>query len=530
MTQQTEEQAGREAQRSRTIDTGTDAGVPPLPRLLSRVHFIGAGGAAMSGIARILLARGAMVSGSDAKDSRAVLALRTLGAEVAVGHDAHNLDLLPGGPTCLVTTKAVHQADPDNPELLEAAARGIPVLHRSAVLAELMADHRAACVSGSAGKTSTTSMLVVALQACGGDPSFMIGGDLLASGSSAHHGLGDVFVAEADESDGSFLAYSPAVAIVTNIEPDHLDHHGTVEAYVAVFDAFAARIEAGGALVVCADDLGAAALGDRAERAGVRVRRYGRAAEGPEDVRVVDYRAEGSVGVLRLQVAGQEIELRLGVPGEHQALNACAALLAGLDLGAPLEGLLAGLAGFDGVRRRFEYRGTAAGVRVYDDYAHAPTKVAAQLRAARPVLGESGRLIVAFQPHLYSRTRDFAAEFGAALSLADEVVVLDVYGAREQPEPGVNGELIARQLTLPAEHVHYEPSWGQVPALLADLARPGDLVVTMGAGDITVLGPEVLSELERRAEHAAHPGPDGRRSAAELDRSNGPGAVGTDPR
>nr|WP_308286380.1 UDP-N-acetylmuramate--L-alanine ligase [Actinomycetospora endophytica] len=484
--------------------------MPELPQLLSRVHFIGAGGAAMSGIARILLARGAMVSGSDAKDSRAVLALRTLGAEVAVGHDASNLDLLPGGPSALVTTKAVHQADPDNPELLEAAARGIPVLHRSAVLAELMADHRAACVSGSAGKTSTTSMLVVALQACGADPSFMIGGDLLASGSSAHHGHGDVFVAEADESDGSFLAYSPAVAIVTNVEPDHLDHHGTVEAYVAVFDAFASRIEPGGCLVVCADDPGAAALGDRAEAAGVRVRRYGRAATGPDDVTVLDYRAEASTGLLHLRIgdAGDAAErsstietehhVRLGVAGEHQALNACAALLAGLDLGAPLDRLLGGLSSFTGVRRRFELRGQAAGVRVYDDYAHAPTKVAAQLRAARPVLGERGRLLVAFQPHLYSRTRDFATQFGEALSLADEVVVLDVYGAREQPEPGVSGDLIATRVGLPAEHVHYEPSWSAVPALLADLARPGDLVITMGAGDVTVLGPEVLAELERR--------------------------------
>ncbi|WP_179797591.1 UDP-N-acetylmuramate--L-alanine ligase [Actinomycetospora corticicola] len=494
------------------MQPGEQALVPDLPRLLSRVHFIGAGGAAMSGIARILLARGAMVSGSDAKDSRAVLALRTLGAEVSVGHDAANLDLLPGGPTALVTTKAVHQADPDNPELLEAAARGIPVLHRSAVLAELMADHRAACVSGSAGKTSTTSMLVVALQACGTDPSFMIGGDLLTSGSSAHHGHGDVFVAEADESDGSFLAYSPAVAIVTNVEPDHLDHHGTVEAYVAVFDAFAGRIEPGGALVVCADDPGAAALGDRAAAAGVRVRRYGRTAVGAEDVTVLDYRAEASTGILTIRVGGDAAErsstgsvgaehtLRLSVAGEHQAFNACAALLAGLDLGAPLDKLLEGLESFTGVRRRFELRGEARGVRVYDDYAHAPTKVEAQLRAARPVLGERGRLIVAFQPHLYSRTRDFAEQFGAALSLADEVVLLDVYGAREQPEPGVNGATIARHVTLPAEHVHYEPSWAAVPSLLADLARPGDLVITMGAGDVTVLGPEVLLELERRDE------------------------------
>ncbi len=492
--------------RGSTVEFGEQAVIPELPRLLSRVHFIGAGGAAMSGIARILLARGAMVSGSDAKDSRAVLALRALGAEVAVGHDASNLDLLPGGPTALVTTKAVHQADPDNPELLEAAARGVPVLHRSAVLAELMADHRAACVSGSAGKTSTTSMLVVALQACGGDPSFMIGGDLLASGSSAHHGHGDVFVAEADESDGSFLAYSPAVAIVTNVEPDHLDHHGTAEAYVAVFDAFAARIEPGGCLVVCADDPGSAALGDRAEAAGIRVRRYGRRADpdDPADLVVLDYRAEAETGLLTLRTGGTEHQLRLGVAGEHQALNACAALLAGLDLGAPLPRLLDGLASFTGVRRRFELRGQAAGVRVYDDYAHAPTKVAAQLRAARPVLGERGRLLVAFQPHLYSRTRDFAAQFGEALSLADEVVVLDVYGAREQPEPGVSGELIAAQIDLPPERVHYEPSWAAVPGLLAELARPGDLVITMGAGDVTVLGPEVLSELERLDAPARH--------------------------
>jgi UDP-N-acetylmuramate--alanine ligase len=497
------ELTGDAAQRSSTIEFSEQAVIPELPPLLSRVHFIGAGGAAMSGIARILLARGAMVSGSDAKDSRTLLALRALGAEVAVGHDASNLDLLPGGPTALVTTKAVHQADPDNPELLEAAARGVPVLHRSAVLAELMADHRAACVSGSAGKTSTTSMLVVGLQACGADPSFMIGGDLLASGSSAHHGHGDVFVAEADESDGSFLAYSPAVAIVTNVEPDHLDHHGTAEAYVAVFDAFAARIEPGGCLVVCADDAGAAALGDRAEAAGVRVRRYGRAATGPDDVIVLDYRPEASTGLLELQVGEARHQLRLGVAGEHQALNACAALLAGLDLGAPLPRLLAGLASFTGVRRRFELRGQAAGVRVYDDYAHAPTKVAAQLRAARPVLGERGRLLVAFQPHLYSRTRDFAAQFGEALSLADEVVVLDVYGAREQPEPGVSGALIADRIDLPPERVHYEPSWAAVPTLLAELARPGDLVITMGAGDVTVLGPEVLSELERLEAPAA---------------------------
>ncbi len=467
-----------------------------VPERLRRLHVIGIGGSAMSGIARILLARGGAVSGSDAKDSRTVLALRALGARVAVGHAAANLALLDAVPTAVMTTKAVHQADPDNPELLAAARLGVPVLHRSTVLAALMAGYRVACVTGTAGKTSTTSMLTVALQHCGADPSFMIGGDLTASGSGSHHGSGEVFVAEADESDGSFLAYSPQVAVVTNVEADHLDHHGSVAAYAAVFDAFVERIVPGGLLVVCADDPGAAALASRAQAAGIRVRRYGRAAAGDGDARLLEYQPRGSAGQVTLSLDARTVEVRVAVPGEHMALNTAAALLAGRELGAPLVGLVEGLESFGGVRRRFEFKGRAGGVRVYDDYAHHPSKVAAQLRAARQVLGKGGRLLVAFQPHLYSRTRIFAAEFGAALGLADEVVVLDVYGARERPEPGVSGALIAERVTLPPERVHYEPTWSAVPRVLAGLARPGDLVITMGAGDVTVLGPEVLGELE----------------------------------
>ncbi|MGI9063700.1 MAG: UDP-N-acetylmuramate--L-alanine ligase [Pseudonocardiaceae bacterium] len=452
----------------------------------------------MSGIARIVLARGGAVSGSDAKDSRALLALQALGARVAVGHASANLDALGADPTAIVTTKAVHQTDPRNPELLEAARRGIPVLHRSTVLAALMEGYRVVCVTGTAGKTSTTSMLTVALQHCGEDPSFLIGGDLNVSGSGAHSGTGTVFVAEADESDGSFLAYRPEVAVVTNVAADHLDHHGSVEAYVGVFDEFVRRIVPGGTLIAGTDDPGAAALADRAAAAGVRVRRYGRDATGPDDARTVTYHPDGSRGVLDLELGGAPVPLAMAVPGEHMAANATAALLAGLTLGAPLDGLLGGLAGFGGVRRRFEFAGRAAGVRVYDDYAHHPTKVAAALRGARQVVGD-GRLLVAFQPHLYSRTRDFAVEFGAALALADEVVVLDVYGAREDPEPGVSGALIADAVPLPAGAVHYEPSFAAVPARVATLAQPGDVIVTMGAGDVTMLAPEVLGELERRA-------------------------------
>jgi UDP-N-acetylmuramate--alanine ligase len=375
------------------------------------------------------------------------------------------------------------------------------VIHRSAALAALMTGYRVACVTGTAGKTSTTAMLTVALQHCGADPSFLIGGDLTA-GSGAHHGSGEVFVAEADESDGSFLAYSPDLAVVTNVEADHLDHHGTVEAYTAAFDAFVARLRPAGVLVINADDPGSAALAARAAAGGLRVRRYGRAATEAEGACLLAYTPDGARGAATVALTGpdgvaHQVRLEVAVPGEHMASNAVAALLAGLELGAPLPGLLAGLAGFGGVRRRFEFIAQAGGARIYDDYAHHPTKVAAALRGARHVAG-GGRLVVAFQPHLYSRTRDFAAEFGTALGLADVVLLLDVYGAREDPLPGVTGALIAHAVPLPAGCVYYEPCWAAVPGRLADLVRPGDVVVTMGAGDVTALGPQLVAELQRR--------------------------------
>jgi UDP-N-acetylmuramate--alanine ligase len=471
----------------------TDVDTEQVPADLSgRVHLIGIGGAGMSGIARILLARGATVSGSDAKDSRVVLALRALGARVEVGHDPGHL---PDAPATVVVSSAIRAT---NPELAAARERGLAVVHRAQALAALTAGRRLAAVTGTAGKTSTTSMLTVALQHCGLDPSFAIGGDLAASGSGAHEGSGDIFVAEADESDASFLAFSPVVAVVTNVEADHLDHYGSPEAYIAAFETFLDRIEPGGVLVACADDPGAAALARVAESRRIRVRSYGR--EQGRDARLVDFRPDGTGARVVLRLDGVEHLLRLAVPGEHMAQNALGALLAGVELGAPVDGLLAGLAAFDGVRRRFEFRGRAAGVAVYDDYAHHPSKVAAQLRAARDVVGDRGRVVVAFQPHLYSRTRDFASAFGAALGLADEVVVLEVYGAREDPEPGVSGALVADAVTLPPDRVQYVPRWSDVPAVVAAVARPGDLVITMGAGDVTVLAPEILLELERQGQ------------------------------
>jgi UDP-N-acetylmuramate--alanine ligase len=468
--------------------TGHVNGSTSVPAELARAHLIGIGGAGMSGIARILLARGARVSGSDAKDSRAFLTLRAQGARIEIGQRAENLD----DPSAVVVSTAIRET---NPELVAARERGIPVVHRAQALAALMAGHRVACIAGTHGKTSTTSMLTVALQHCRLDPSFAIGGDLNESGANAHHGEGGIFVAEADESDGSFLNYAPSVAVVTNIEPDHLDHHGTVEAYVAVFDEFARRVVPGGLLIVCADDERADALGKRAEAAGTRVVRYGRSAVADEDARVLGYEPADGGGVVRISLRGKEIEVRVAVPGEHMASNAVAALLAGIELGAPVDGLAEGLAAFGGVRRRFEFKGRSGDVRVYDDYAHHPTEVAAQLRAVRHAAGR-GRVIVIFQPHLYSRTKLFGAEFAEALGLADEVVVLDVYGAREEPEPGVTGALIAEAVT--GAGVHYEPAFDRAATLAADLVKPGDLLVTMGAGDVTQLGPEILAELDRR--------------------------------
>lgn len=463
-----------------------------LPEVLRRAHLIGIGGAGMSGIARILLARGGQVSGSDAKDSRAFLTLRAQGARIGIGQRPENLDAFGAAPSAVVVSTAIKDT---NPELVAARERGITVLHRAQALAALMEGHRVACIAGTHGKTSTTSMLTVALQHCRLDPSFAIGGDLNESGANAHHGEGGLFVAEADESDGSFLTYTPSVAVVTNIEPDHLDHHGTAEAYVAVFGEFVRRLEPGGVLIVCADDAPAAELADRAEADGVRVRRYGRSATGAHDARVLGYTPDGDGGTVRVALAGEEIAVRVAVPGEHMAFNAVAALLAGLELGAPVGGLLAGLAAFGGVRRRFEFKGRAGDVRVYDDYAHHPTEVAAQLRAVRHAAG-LGRVVVVFQPHLYSRTAAFAGEFAEALSLADQVIVLDVYGAREEPRPGVTGELIAERIT--GADVRYEPAFDRAAALAAEMAKPGDVLVTMGAGDVTQLGAEILAELDRR--------------------------------
>ncbi|HEX5256962.1 MAG TPA: UDP-N-acetylmuramate--L-alanine ligase [Mycobacterium sp.] len=478
-----------------------------LPPELQRVHMVGIGGAGMSGIARILLDRGGLVSGSDAKESRGIHALRARGAQINIGHDAAMLDLLPGGATAVVTTRAA--IPKTNPELVEARRRGIPVILRPAVLAKLMHGRTTLMVTGTHGKTTTTSMLIVALQHCGRDPSFAVGGEMGEAGTNAHHGSGDCFVAEADESDGSLLEYTPNVAVVTNIETDHLDFYGSADAYVAVFDAFVERLAPGGALVLCMDDPGAAELARRTEELGIRVLRYGSAGSGDElAATLMSWQQQGTEAVAQIRLA-PELDpeqhprvMRLSVPGRHMALNAMGALLAAIEIGAPVDAVLDGLAGFEGVRRRFELVGSAASVRVFDDYAHHPTEIIATLAAVRNLLEQSGdgRSIAVFQPHLYSRTKAFAEEFGRALDAADEVFVLDVYGAREQPLTGISGASVAEHVSAP---VRYLPHFSAAAEQVAAVAGPGDVIVTMGAGDVTLLGPEIVTALRVRANRSA---------------------------
>lgn len=523
------ETVSHETVSDETVDHTTESDMSAsaqgaLPDQLSRVHMVGIGGAGMSGLARILLARGGQVSGSDAKNSRGILELRTRGARVQVGHDPSALDQIPGGPSVVVTT---HAAIPKtNPELVAARSRGIPVLLRPRVLAQLMAGYRSLLIAGTHGKTSTTSMAVVALQHAGTDPSFAIGGELNESGTNAHHGGDPIFVAEADESDGSLLEYTPDVVVVTNIDADHLDFFGSIEAYVEVFDRFAARITTGGSLVVCLDDPGSAALAGRVAEPltarGVEVLGYGRGTHAalaptvPNVATMLAWEPRGVGGAATVRFTAplcpdvEDRQLTLPLPGEHMALNAIAAVIGAARTGTPagavatdisdrFDGIVAGIGSFGGVHRRFEFRGQRGGVEVIDDYAHHPTEVRAVLSAAQDMVSarggpgaERGRVIAVFQPHLYSRTVEFADDFAAALDLADTVVVADVYGAREAPIPGVSGRTISDKLTVPGI---FAPDLSRLAAQVARLARSGDVVLTLGAGDITMQGPEILAAL-----------------------------------
>jgi UDP-N-acetylmuramate--alanine ligase len=337
-------------------------------------------------------------------------------------------------------------------------------------------------------------MLTVAMHACGRDPSYAIGGDLNEPGSNAHNGSGEFFVAEADESDRSFLLLSPQGAVITNVEPDHLDNYGDAGAVHDAFAAFIGRIDVGGIVLLGADDEGSSRLVPLARERGLRVLTFGLAENA--DVRIDSLELVSSGSSFDLVAEGRRLgRVQLSVPGAYNAVNAAGALGLGLALGLPFSDMARGLAGFAGVRRRFEFKGVAKGVRVYDDYAHHPTEVGtAALAAARGVAG-NGRVIAVFQPHLYSRTKSFAKAFAEALGGADIVVVMEIYAAREDPMPGVTGALISGAVPLASGRVHFEPSWSAVPGLVAGLARSGDVVITIGAGDVTMIGPAVLDAL-----------------------------------
>lgn len=445
---------------------------------LGRVHFIGIGGVGMSAVARIMVARGVPVSGSDAKDLPVMHDLRSAGARIAVGYAAENLR----DAQTVVAGSAIRA---DNPELEAARAAGLPVLHRSEALATTMGADRVVTVAGTHGKSTTTSMVAVLLKEAGLDPSFAIGANVPALGVNAAHGTSDIFVAEADESDGSFLNYRPLIAVVTNVEADHLDYYGTPEAVYASFDSFAALLPANGVLFACADDDGARGLAERTRAAGnTRVLSYGTAEDA--DIRLHD----GGPGDVLVSIDGQEYRLDLQVPGRHNALNAAAAFGVAVELGVAPQAAAAALGHFTGASRRFEFKGQGRGVRVYDDYAHHPTEVRAALSAARSVAG-GNKVHVLFQPHLFSRTREFAEQFAEALGEADTALVLDIYPAREDPIPGVTSTLITGRL----KSGRLVAGGQEALDAVLSAAGEGDIVLTVGAGDVTAYGPRIVELL-----------------------------------
>lgn len=480
-----------------TLPTSRFDYLAPVPsaRDLGVVHFVAIGGAGMSGVARVMVAQGIPVTGSDARDSAVVRALAAAGARVWVGHDAPHVE---GADTVVIST-AIRE---DNPELAAARADGLRVLHRAQALAATMAGARCRiAVAGANGKTTTTALFAYVLTALGEDPSFVVGGELVGGGpgvmGNARWGGGPHYVVEADESDGSFLVYRPHVAVVTSVQPDHLDYYGTPEVVEQAYRAFVATIPADGLLVVCVDDPGAADLGAWARARGLRVVGYGTSPTA--EVRVTGITSAGLRSSARLQVGGVDYSLELPLPGDYNVRNAAAVVAAAaVGLGLDPGGVVQALREFPGVRRRFEHQGTERGVDVVDDYAHNPAKVAAVVSTGRRIADErGGRFVAVFQPHLYSRTKDSAAGFGAALAGADVVRVLDVYAAREDPMPGVSGALVAAAVhaVAPDRDARFIPDRHEVLAELDVLVRPGDLVCLIGAGDVNELGPALLSRL-----------------------------------
>jgi UDP-N-acetylmuramate--alanine ligase len=452
----------------------------PVPPDFGKVHFIGIGGSGMSGIARILLGLGHQITGSDVRQSPNTKALEALGAKVSIGHYEDNL----GDADTVVVTSALW---PTNPEYLLAKKKEIPVIHRSQALAALASKKRLVAVAGAHGKTTSTGMIITGLLGMNQDPSFVNGGVINSVGASSQSGQGELFVIEADESDGSFLHYETSVVLITNVDPDHLDHYGSIEAFHQVFADFANKAKE--LVVINSDDAGAIEVAKLITRPMVT---FGEASSA--DVRVTEVVEESSVQFL-LSYKQQTLPVALKIAGRHNAINAAGAVATLLGMDFDFEQAVREVAKFDGTERRFQLHGERNGVKVYDDFAHHPTEVAAALNGARAVVG-SGKIVTVFQPHLYSRTRLFAKEFAEALDASDEVVLLDIYAAREDPEPGVTGELILNA-SLNPKKIHYVPTWEHAAQVASSLAGSGDFIVTMGCGDVYRMVPEILEALEK---------------------------------
>ena len=472
-------------------EAGPGAAVHGLPANARRVHFVGVGGVGMSGVAEMMSGLGYEVSGSDLTASAATERLRARGIEIGVGHDPGRV----AGADAVVVSAAVPA---DDPEVAEARRRGLPVVPRGVMLAGLAASRSTVAVTGTHGKSTTSSMVAVMLAECGLDPAVLVGARVDAFGSNARLGDGPHFVVEADESEPSLLALRPRVAVLTNLEPEHLDHYGTFDRLRDTLVGFANRTVESGAVVACGDDAGVAGLRGRIER---RVVTYAME-DGSADVVGGDAvcGAGGSRCRVRFSRGGrpETAGLEIAVPGRHNLLNGLAAFAVGVELGLEPDAVGAGLRRFTGVGRRFEHRGTAAGVRVVDDYGHHPTEIAAVLATARRQ--PHRRLVVVFQPHRYSRTARFLDRFAAELAAADVVVLVDVFPAGEAPLPGITSGRLARALRRETDRpVHHVGGLDEVAPLVAGLARPGDLVLTLGAGPVGGVGGRLLEALETAA-------------------------------
>jgi UDP-N-acetylmuramate--alanine ligase len=457
-----------------------------------RVHFVGVGGTGMSGIAELVAQLGFRVSGSDARRSDVTARLESFGVDIHEGHAAAHIE----GADVVVVSSAIA---PGNPEVAAARKRGVPVIARADMLAELMRQQFGIAVAGAHGKTTTTSMIALVLERAGLDPTAVIGGRLSAFGSNARLGRGEHIVVEADESDKSFLKLTPQIAVITNLDREHMENYGSFEAIEQAFVEFANRTPFYGAVIACADDALLSAVLPRITR---RVITYGFASE-QADVRGSDPVLSGFGSRCRVRYALHgaagargEGEIELAVPGSHNLMNALAAVATGIELGVPFASIADALAGFTGAERRFQVLGEAGGITVIDDYGHHPTEIAAVIDAARA--SNPHRIVVAFQPHRYTRTRDLLGEFGPALARADRIVLTEIYAASEEPIEGVTGEALRSEVERHAPgRVSLEPTLASLESRLAAIAEPGDLVITLGAGSICESGPRLLDALRR---------------------------------